>query len=48
MTEREPDLVTMLADDELLDALGRGGSAATDEPVATLLAAWRADLDDDL
>src|SRR5204863_2323402 len=56
MTERpltptpdEPsiDLAVLAADDRLLDDLGHGGPAPNGDPVAALLAAWRADLDDD-
>lgn len=56
MTERpltpspdEPsiDLAVLAADDRLLDDLGHGGTAPDGDPVAALLAAWRADLDDD-
>jgi hypothetical protein len=42
--DQPPDLATIMADDELLDALGRGDPVPTDESVVTLLAAWRADL----
>jgi hypothetical protein len=38
------DLVTLAADDALLDALGRGEPVSGDDEVAALLAAWRADL----
>ncbi|MEV4755882.1 hypothetical protein AB0J86_12320 [Micromonospora sp. NPDC049559] len=41
------DLATLTGDDRLLDALGRGDPPPADEPAAGLLAAWRADLDDD-
>jgi hypothetical protein len=56
MTERpltptpdEPsiDLAVLAADDRVLDDLGRGGPAPAGDPVAALLAGWRADLDDD-
>ncbi|MEJ3746523.1 anti-sigma-D factor RsdA [Actinomycetes bacterium KLBMP 9797] len=40
------DLQAIAADDELLDALGRGEPAPADDPLAGALAAWRADLDD--
>ncbi|MDG4787538.1 anti-sigma-D factor RsdA [Micromonospora sp. WMMD1102] len=42
----EPDVV--VADDLLLDALGRGGPSPGDDPLAGLLTAWRAELDADL
>ncbi|MFY1692692.1 anti-sigma-D factor RsdA [Plantactinospora sp. WMMB782] len=42
----EPDVV--VADDLLLDALGRGGPTPGDDPLAGLLTAWRAELDADL
>ncbi|MFC6016672.1 hypothetical protein ACFP2T_10715 [Plantactinospora solaniradicis] len=35
----------LVADDLLLDALGRGAAAPADDPIAGLMAAWRADLD---
>ena len=40
------DLDLVHADDALLDALARGAAAASDDDVAALLAAWRADLAD--
>ena len=43
---REPSERELLADDELLSALGRGDRPAPGDPVAVMLAAWRADLDD--
>ncbi|HEX6498661.1 MAG TPA: hypothetical protein VF054_06465 [Micromonosporaceae bacterium] len=43
-----PDVATLAADDLLLDALARGESAVGDDPIAALLAAWRADLDEDV
>jgi hypothetical protein len=43
-----PDLGTIAADTLLLDSLGRGEPAPAGDPVAGLLAAWRADLDVDL
>jgi hypothetical protein len=41
------DLAVLAADDRLLDDLGRGGPAPDGDPVAALLAGWRADLDGD-
>jgi hypothetical protein len=41
----EPDPAVLVADDLLLDLLGRGAAAPADDPVAGLMAAWRADLD---
>jgi hypothetical protein len=41
------DLAALTADDQLLDALGRGGPAPADDAVAVLLAAWHTDLDSD-
>ncbi|MBF9133725.1 hypothetical protein I0C86_33040, partial [Plantactinospora sp. S1510] len=41
----EPDPAVLAADDLLLDLLGRGASAPADDPIAGLMAAWRADLD---
>lgn len=41
----EPDLAVLVADDLLLDALGRGEAAPADDPLAALLAAWQTDLD---
>lgn len=38
------DLDVIRSDDALLDALGRGESAASNDRIDTLLAAWRADL----
>ncbi|GAA1819551.1 hypothetical protein HC028_10985 [Planosporangium flavigriseum] len=46
--ERPSDLGAVAADTLLLDALGRGAPALADDQVASLLAAWRADLDDGL
>jgi hypothetical protein len=46
--DRPAELSAIAADDALLDALGRGEPAADDDRLAGLLAAWRADLDDDL
>ncbi|HVU74722.1 MAG TPA: hypothetical protein VHE83_17300 [Mycobacteriales bacterium] len=40
------DLGKLAADDALLDALGRGQLPAGAEPIAAILAAYRADLDD--
>jgi hypothetical protein len=52
MTAREQpeafDVATVTADDQLLDALGRGASAPADDEVAGMLAAWRAELADDI
>jgi hypothetical protein len=46
--EEQPiDLAVLAADDRLLDDLGRGGPAPDGDPVAALLAGWRADLDGD-
>lgn len=42
------DLATLAEDDRLLDALSAGRPADRDDPLTGLLAAWRADLDDDL
>jgi Anti-sigma-D factor RsdA to sigma factor binding region len=46
MTEQghPEDLERIREDDLLLDSLGRGEPASTDDEVAALLAAWRADL----
>lgn len=41
------DLGTLARDDALLDALGRGDQVPEGDEIATLLAAWRADLADD-
>ncbi|MFY1671155.1 hypothetical protein ACN27G_14455 [Plantactinospora sp. WMMB334] len=41
------DPVVLVADDRLLDALGRGDPAPAGDPLARLLSAWRADLDAD-
>ena len=46
--DQRPELAAIMADDELLDALGRGDPDLADEPVAALLAAWRADLSTDV
>ncbi len=45
-TPDEPsiDLAVLAADDRLLDDLGSGGPAPDGDPVAALLAGWRADL----
>ncbi|MFG2057569.1 hypothetical protein ACGFI9_26465 [Micromonospora sp. NPDC048930] len=55
MSERTPgggeeamDLDVLARDDLLLDALGRGEPAPAGDSVAALLAAWHADLTDDL
>jgi hypothetical protein len=50
MTERTEghDLEWIRADDLLLDALGRGEPGPDDDEVAAMLAAWRADLADEL
>jgi len=40
------DPTSLGADDELLSALGRGDLPAGGDPVAVMLAAWRADLED--
>jgi hypothetical protein len=47
-TPDEPpiDLAVLATDDRLLDDLGHGGPAPAGDPVAALLAAWRADLDE--
>jgi hypothetical protein len=42
-----PDLTVIAADDALLDTLARGEPAPDDDKLAGVLAAWRADLDDD-
>ncbi|GAA3740689.1 hypothetical protein GCM10022225_24950 [Plantactinospora mayteni] len=42
------DPAVVAADDLLLDTLGRAESAPGDDPLAGLLTAWRAELDDDL
>lgn len=42
--ERSSDLAVLAADTLLLDALGQGEPATADDEVASLLAAWRADL----
>ncbi|MFU8874517.1 hypothetical protein [Micromonospora sp. SL4-19] len=54
MSERTPgngeeamDLEVLARDDMLLDALGRGDAAPADDELATMLAAWHADLADD-
>lgn len=54
MSERTPgggdeamDLEVLARDDALLDALGRGTAAPDGDRVATMLAAWHADLDAD-
>ncbi|MGS2618587.1 anti-sigma-D factor RsdA [Micromonospora sp. LZ34] len=53
MTEHRPDgaeeldLATIARDDQFLDALGRGEPAPAGDDLAAMLAAWRADLDDD-
>lgn len=47
-TTNPPDgLPTIAADDALLDALGQGSLPADADPVAEMLAAWRADLSPD-
>ncbi|WBB69958.1 anti-sigma-D factor RsdA [Micromonospora sp. WMMD812] len=43
----ELDLATIARDDQLLDVLGHGGPGPADDEVAAMLAAWRADVDDD-
>ncbi|MGW5673242.1 anti-sigma-D factor RsdA, partial [Micromonospora sp. NPDC003776] len=55
MSERTPgggdeamDLDVLTRDDVLLDALGRGEPAPDGDAVAAMLAAWHADLDDDV
>jgi Anti-sigma-D factor RsdA to sigma factor binding region len=48
--EQPVSVAQIAADDRLLDALGRGAPVDGDlaaDPAATMLAAWRADLDDD-
>src|SRR5215468_1799196 len=49
-TERHgpEDLDWVRADDLLLDSLGRGEPGPGDDEVAAMLAAWRADMGDDL
>ncbi|PWR13208.1 hypothetical protein DKT69_21775 [Micromonospora sicca] len=54
MSERTPgggeqaiDLEVIARDDLLLDALGRGEEAPTDDDLAAMLAAWHADIADD-
>jgi hypothetical protein len=48
MTNEQPvDLAAINADDALLDALGAGRPVPADDPLAGMLQAWRADLDDD-
>ncbi|MEU2614733.1 hypothetical protein ABZ570_24585 [Micromonospora sp. NPDC007271] len=44
--EEAMDLEVLARDDMLLDALGHGEAAPTDDDLAVLLAAWRADLAD--
>jgi hypothetical protein len=46
MSERNEayDVATVTADDQLLDALGRGEAAPADDQVAGMLAAWRGEL----
>jgi hypothetical protein len=46
--EQSADLAVLAADTLLLDTLGRGEPASTDDRVASLLAAWREDLTADL
>ncbi|SCF14118.1 hypothetical protein GA0074695_3758 [Micromonospora viridifaciens] len=46
--EEALDLEVLARDDMLLDALGRGSAAPADDDLAVLLAAWRADLADDV
>src|SRR5262245_11940614 len=41
------DVSTVTADDLLLDALGSGAEAPADDDLGKMLAAWRADLDED-
>jgi len=50
VTEEQPtvDLAAVARDDLLLDSLGQGSPAPGDDEVAAMLAAWRADLADDL
>lgn len=42
--EEPTDIAMIVADDELLELLGRGGVPDDGDEVATMLAAWRADL----
>jgi hypothetical protein len=46
--EQQPDLGVLAADTTLLDTLGRGEPAPAADPVAAMLAAWRADLGSDI